>query len=305
MKRELLLLSALLIVAAGIHTAAADNTISIRPDTTCVGTDELFTIQIFADSVSSPFDGYEALIEFDPLALELHAITEEPLLPDLCNNTWWYHSETDSTAFISHVALCGGNTIDGPGLLSSITFRTLSLLTTTHIDFVYIELYQAGEIVPVAEINNSVVVVRENCASACCLSDASCLVLDEESCLLAGGTWFVSQITCEPNPCLFMAVPEMAPLDQNRFGLEIHPNPFQNQAKIQFTLLETGTTKLGIYDLAGRVIWSKQAAGSDRGSTSIVWDGRGNSGRAVNSGIYFCVLSFNGQTQMRPIMIYR
>ncbi len=125
---ELLLLAAIVLVASG--TGNASTSISINPSTVTVGPDTLFTVFVWKDTADLEFDGYETVITFDPEMLELISVEEESVMTDSCWNRWWFYDAGEDSIFISHVLMCGGITVTGPGALSSLTFRALDEGTT-------------------------------------------------------------------------------------------------------------------------------------------------------------------------------
>jgi hypothetical protein len=122
---------AALVLAAGLCAfnlaASAGVSISIHPEVSFVELDEEFTVYIWVDSAGSDFSAYEALIRYDPFALQVISVQEESLMVELCYDTYFPDPVFgDSTILIEHVALCGGLTLTGPGALSSITFQALA-----------------------------------------------------------------------------------------------------------------------------------------------------------------------------------
>ncbi|MBU1699358.1 MAG: T9SS type A sorting domain-containing protein [Candidatus Eisenbacteria bacterium] len=139
-----------LLLAGGLvwlNPVVAGVSVSIQPDTTYSQPDQEFTVDLWIDTLGSEFDGYETVLRFDPEMLEFISIQEGNLMTNPCGNTWWIHEEGADSSYISHVILCGGLTVTGPGVLSSITFRAL-MNGITSITFDYIEFYRAGEYVP-------------------------------------------------------------------------------------------------------------------------------------------------------------
>ena len=74
-----------------------------------------------------------------------------------------------------------------------------------------------------------------------------------------------------------------------RFSLEgSYPNPFRETTRIAFSLAEAAPVRLEVFDLLGRkvatLIRGEQMAAS---AYEVEWDGRDESGQAVESGVYF------------------
>jgi hypothetical protein len=73
-----------------------------------------------------------------------------------------------------------------------------------------------------------------------------------------------------------------------------YPNPFSESVSLAYSLPETTTAKLCIYDLTGRVAVTLLDQQVQAGPHTLEWDGRDRSGQSVPSGIYFAVLSSDG-----------
>jgi flagellar hook assembly protein FlgD len=78
-------------------------------------------------------------------------------------------------------------------------------------------------------------------------------------------------------------------LDQN------HPNPFNSQTTISFTLAEAQGVSLRIYDLKGAVVRTLlDGSVLPADSHDAVWDGRDDGGLDVAAGVYFYRLEAGG-----------
>lgn len=76
------------------------------------------------------------------------------------------------------------------------------------------------------------------------------------------------------------ATPKKAALHQN------YPNPFNPKTAINFDLPEKQHIDLKIYDVSGKLVRTLVSGEEDAGYHSIVWDGKDDTGNAVNSGVY-------------------
>lgn len=87
--------------------------------------------------------------------------------------------------------------------------------------------------------------------------------------------------------------------------MQNYPNPFNPRTTITYSLPETGTVLLSIYDVQGRLIAilvnGQKAAGEHQES----WNGRDRNGITISSGIYFLKLEFRGQTQTRKMVMLK
>jgi len=120
---------------------------------------------------------------------------------------------------------------------------------------------------------------------------------------------------------------ELPPIQQAQgFRLEQNtPNPVTRDTWIPFYLedglFENGQTRLvsiQIYNVLNQLVAVPRAPDHPRGKNLPVqnlpytepgrkvayWDGRDTAGRRVPSGVYYCQMVVNNQTQMRKIIVY-
>ena len=96
------------------------------------------------------------------------------------------------------------------------------------------------------------------------------------------------------------------------YGMMGHVAAVQSQVvtsapvRIRFALSEPGIVNLVVHDIAGRVIrdLSPQTA-YPAGPSSLSWDGRGRSGSAVGSGVYFVRIEAGGKRMMQRLVLVR
>lgn len=74
-------------------------------------------------------------------------------------------------------------------------------------------------------------------------------------------------------------------------ALTVLPNPANPRATVRFTLPEAAVVDLRIVDLRGRQVRALTAGPFPPGSHAVNWDGRGDEGRAVSSGVYLVRLT--------------
>lgn len=324
-----ILLGLLALLSLSAVTAWTDISVTIYPPQICTQAGEEFTVYIYIDSAGSAFDGYETVVHVDPAMLEFLALEEDGmLLEELCGNTWWHldpddPSEADSTMFISHVALCGGESLTGPGPLSSITFRVLSgkeFDPVGEIHFDYIDFFRAGlNAGPVEARDGHVVVVEDpgECFGACCLEDDTCLPASFEECEDLAGDFLGYLISCDPNPCgaQGIAAPE-SPADRQDYlssrGILIQPtpNPFSEEISFEIVLPSQGALAevpiaLMICDAAGRAVRRLCPHLEGPRSGTVRWDGRDDAGQLLPPGAYFCRLDAGGETRALRLILLR
>lgn len=78
------------------------------------------------------------------------------------------------------------------------------------------------------------------------------------------------------------------PITVTATGIEaIHPNPFNPQTVVSFTLAEQGQIKLAVYDINGRLVTVLADGNYQVGQHQVVWKGEDSHGQSVASGVYF------------------
>ncbi len=83
----------------------------------------------------------------------------------------------------------------------------------------------------------------------------------------------------------------------------IRPNPFNARTTIDFELPAAARVTLRIYDGAGRLVRLMLDADLGAGIQSIEWDGRGHTGRPLDSGVYFCRLEAGSQVLTTKVVL--
>lgn len=102
----------------------------LLPATNQAEIDSLVEIRFEVDSSATEFDSYEITVQFDPAIVSFDSVEEGDLMADACPSNFFIHSSTDSTVTVAHALLCGTEPIDGPGVLSVFSFRTLGAGTS-------------------------------------------------------------------------------------------------------------------------------------------------------------------------------
>lgn len=83
------------------------------------------------------------------------------------------------------------------------------------------------------------------------------------------------------------------------------PNPFNPATTVRFHLGQAADVRLGVYDLAGRLVKNLVAGFLDAGDHQVRWEGTDGAGRSVASGTYFVRLRGRGQQRVRPLTLVR
>ena len=90
----------------------------------------------------------------------------------------------------------------------------------------------------------------------------------------------------------------------HQFSLEQnHPNPFNPNTTITYSLKNNTPATLQIFNLLGQEIRSFTSIPSTAGVHTVTWDGLNNNGAAVNAGLYFYQLKADDFVQTRKMIL--
>ena len=93
--------------------------------------------------------------------------------------------------------------------------------------------------------------------------------------------------------------------DLSRLALTAHPNPFNPQTEIRFTLPDPGLVHITIYDVAGELVGVIASGLYEAGDHAVAWDGTDDRGRYLPSGVYQAKLQAGGQTLISKLTLVR
>jgi hypothetical protein len=219
------------------------------------------TIRFEVDATALRFNAYAVTIEYDPAVVEfLPPVNQGPLMTGACGNTFHITEETDSTVTYTHSILCAGQSLDGPGLLSTYRFRAV-----------------ANGVSPLALV-----------------SDPDCTFADAGACVNPAHPIFPRQVVlvgAEIRVGASQAVgEEAAPARPGGMLLPASPNPFHPATTLRFALDAAGPATLRIVDVGGRVRWERAWSYLEAGRHDIGWRGVDRSGAALPNGVYLARL---------------
>ncbi len=83
------------------------------------------------------------------------------------------------------------------------------------------------------------------------------------------------------------------------------PNPANPRTTLAFTLAQAGDGRLDIYDARGRLVATPLAGYLVEGPGTCTWDGRGDDGRALPSGVYLVQLQVGAQRWREKLTLAR
>ena len=92
----------------------------------------------------------------------------------------------------------------------------------------------------------------------------------------------------------------------SRFSLsQNHPNPFNASTTIRYALPEASKVEVAIYDALGRRVRTLVSGRRSAGKHRVVWDGKGEEGRAIGSGVYVYRLKGDHFSKARKMMMLK
>ena len=84
-----------------------------------------------------------------------------------------------------------------------------------------------------------------------------------------------------------------------------YPNPVNSGTEIPFALALPAQVELTIYNVAGQKVRTLLHGTRGAGNHQVRWDGRGESGRELSSGVYLYRLRAGAGVQTRKLLLLR
>ena len=81
--------------------------------------------------------------------------------------------------------------------------------------------------------------------------------------------------------------------------LRVMPNPFTPEARISFAMVRSGSVRISVYAVTGRLVTTLVSGFRDAGTHAVTWNACDDHGRRVSSGSYFCLLESGDTGEMR------
>jgi len=82
-----------------------------------------------------------------------------------------------------------------------------------------------------------------------------------------------------------------------------HPNPFNPETSIGYTIGASSLVKLDIYNVSGQLVRTLVDGYQEQGRHTAVWDGRDESGKKVSAGVYLYRLRAGGFIETKKMML--
>lgn len=237
--------------AQGVHVALLPAQQTVAPGST-------FDLTIEVTQAGSAFNGFKALVQYDPAAL-----TFVPLSPTAsqqgclmtgacsaaCGNTFHDFRASHDTLQATSILLCPQFNLTGPGQIYKLRFQASNTAQITELSFLLCEFYTNGTyVLPV--------------------TTTGCRVGIGVTLDAGGGT-------------------------QPAGGMRLLalPNPARGVIALDYSSGATGPTELVVTDVAGRIVRRFRLERVEPGAHRLEWDGRDDSGASLPAGVYLVRMS--------------
>jgi len=261
---------ALLLVAGGMaaHGAPAQLgvTVGLTPAVQQVAPGAIFDLYVEATQAGDPFNGFDAVVGYDPTALTLvpgsKADQEGAYMAGACGNTFYDFVQHATSVTCTDVLLCNGVALLGPGKLFHLRFQASLSPQVTGVTFLAgTQFYDAG------------VYVRP-------------------------------VYTSDAQIGIGMSV-GVGPSGPVKLTLAAAPNPSPAGLTFTIGADRIGPQTLRIFDLQGRTVRRFADTVSTAGSRTIHWDGRSDAGVALAPGVYLARLEVAGRAVWNRVTLIR
>lgn len=263
---------ALVALLAGLLTAAESAaqgvTVALMPARQEVTPGSMFTLDLTVFNGSSPFNGFDAVIGYDPAALTLVPLSpinlqEGDLMVTACGVTFHKFQPGTGTASITDVLLCNGMSLTGSGQLYRLQFLASSTPQVTEVQLLPgLQFYNAGLYVNPAYSTNATIGIGTSLG-----------------------------VDGRPGP-------------PSGLQLRVAPNPARGG--VVFTVqADAGPQRISVFDIRGRLVRRFEGSGSAAGTRTVSWDGLDAGGHRPAAGVYVVTLEAGGRVTSSRVSLIR
>lgn len=248
--------------AQGVHVA-------ITPTTSQVAPGAFFDLDLQVTQAGSAFNGFDAVIGYDPAALTLiplspTSLQEGALMTGACGNRFHRFTPGTNSVTIADVLLCAGVSVTGPGQIYRLHFQASSTIQITHVTFQPgLQFYNAGLFVNPALSTDAVIGI---------------------------GT-----------PPVGVGPPEKV----TGLSLRVAPNPAPGRTSFVLEVDRAGPVRTTVMDVRGRLVRRFDDSLATPGGRTVTWDGRDAAGRRLPAGVYLVTLEAGGRSVSTRVSLVR
>ena len=247
--------------AQGVHVAIIPATSQVAPGAT-------FDLELRVTEAGSAFNGFDAVIGYDPAALTLiplspTSLQQGTLMTNACGNTFHRFTPGSNSVSIADVLLCSGVSVTGPGQIYRLRFQASNTPQVTHVTFQPgLQFYNAGLFVDPAYSTDATVGI---------------------------GTPVGADL----------------PAPATRLALRAVPNPAPGRTAFVVQVDRAGPLRMSIVDVRGRVVRRFDDSLATPGTRRVTWDGRDTAGRPLPAGVYLVTLESGGRSVSSRVSLVR
>ena len=248
--------------AQGVHVAITP-TMEVAPGST-------FDLELSIIQAGSSFNGFDAVIGYDPAALTLiplspTSLQQGTLMTGACGNTFHRFEQGPDRVSIADVLLCAGVSVTGPGQIYRLRFQASNTPQTTHVRFLPgLQFYNAGLYVNPAYTTNAAI-----------------------------GIGMPPPVSVDP------------PARGTKVGLRVAPNPARGRTAFVVEADRAGPLRISVVDVRGRLVRRFEDSLAAAGTRTLVWDGRDTAGRLLPAGVYLVTLEAGGRSVSSRVSMVR
>lgn len=241
-------------LAPGQQARAQGVTVALRPSSTTVAPGSTFSVYVEVTQAGSPFNGFDAIIGYDPNALTLVPLSplsqqEGSYMKSACGSRFHRFQQGADRDTATDVLLCNSVSLTGPGRIYQLQFRASSTAQFTKLSFMPgLRFYSDGLVL--SPVNSCDAIIAIGMAAG----------IDD-------------------------ALPTGLPL-----RLRAAPNPARSRTSLTIEAPGAGDQELRIYDVTGRTVRQLESGFFGGGVRRVTWDGRSDSGALLPPGIYLARL---------------
>jgi hypothetical protein len=250
-----------LLASIGASVAAGHGvTVALTPNMFQVPPGALFDLDLTITEAGSPFNGFNAVIGFDPAALTCMprdplSLQEGDLMRDACAVRFHRFEQGSATDTIGDFLLCNGVSVTGPGQIYHLQFRASQTPQVTTVRFLAgLHFYNEGTYVTPIHAADAVIGIG------------------------------LPPAAVEPR------------VPPGGLRLRISPNPARRATTFSVGAELGGPQRITVADICGRVVWRSDDVCAGGGYRVLTWDGRDAGGKPLPSGIYFVKFGTSGRS---------
>lgn len=245
---------------AAVPAGAAVN-VALQPASLNVTPGADFEISIDITQAGSEFNGYTAMVTFDPAALTFVPLSSSSLQQGClmtgacsaaCGATFHRFTPSGDSLSISNTLLCDQIFLTGPGNLYKLKFHASNTAQSTWVRFRHTSFLREGVYVtPVATVDAHIVI----------------------------GT----PLDAGPAPAVAA------------FAVRAEPNPARGPVVFALESDRAGGVQVEVHDLAGRLVRRFDMEAAAGGVARVRWDGRTAAGERARPGVYLVTARSRGR----------